>query len=110
MIAASSKVGEAIEQALDLMFVFILGITNKCEVDVRSCLAFLAGVSTECKHAGCPDESALYVQLLKIMRCRIGSQRRYFRSGTECEKRGDFLQAIMPTLKFHDILESNIMI
>ena len=40
------------------MFFLILGIQTKCEVDDRNCLAFLVGVSSECKYAGCPDESA----------------------------------------------------
>ena len=52
------KVGAAIEKALVPMFVLILGIENKCEVDDRSCLALLAEVSSECKYAGCPNESA----------------------------------------------------
>ena len=52
------KVGAAIEKALVPMFVLILGIKSKCEVDDRICLAFLAGVSRECKYVGCQDESA----------------------------------------------------
>ena len=52
------KVGAATEKALVPMFVLILGIKSKCEVDYQNCLAFLAGVSSECKYAGCPDESA----------------------------------------------------
>ena len=38
-----------------LTFVLILGTKNKLELDYRSCLA---GVSSECKYAGCLDESA----------------------------------------------------
>ena len=52
------RVGAATEKALVPMFVLTLGTKNKLELDDRSCLRRLAGVSSECKYAGCLHESA----------------------------------------------------
>ena len=52
------RVGAATEKALVPTFVLTLGIKSRLELDDRSCLGCLAGVSSECKYAGCFDESA----------------------------------------------------
>ena len=49
------RVGAATEKALVPKFVLTLGTKSWLELDDRSCLA---GVSSECKHAGCLDGSA----------------------------------------------------
>ena len=52
------RVGAATEN-LDLVptFVLILGTNSRLELDDRSCPGCLAGVSNECKYAGCLDVS-----------------------------------------------------
>ena len=52
------RVGAAIEQALVPTFVLTLGTKRRLELDDRSCLGSLAGVSSEYKYTGCFDESA----------------------------------------------------
>ena len=39
-------------------FVLTLGTKSKLELDDQSCLGCLAGVSSECKYAGCLDKNA----------------------------------------------------
>ena len=51
------RVGAATEKTLVPTIVLILG-TKRLEFDDRSCLGCRAGVSSECKYAGCLDESA----------------------------------------------------
>ena len=41
-----------------LAFLLTLGTESKTELDDRSCLGCLAGVSVECKYAGCLVERA----------------------------------------------------
>ena len=52
------RVGAANENARVLAFVLTLGIESKPEPYDRSCLGCLAGVSIECKYAGCLVERA----------------------------------------------------
>ena len=52
------RVSAATEKDLVPTFVLTLGTKSRLELDDRSCLGCLAGVSSECKHAGCLDESA----------------------------------------------------
>ena len=52
------RLGAATENALVPTFVLTLGTKSRLELDDRSCLACLAGVSSECQNAGCLDESA----------------------------------------------------
>ena len=51
------RVGAATEKALVLTFVLTLGMKGRLELYDRSCLGCLAGVSSECKYAGCLEES-----------------------------------------------------
>ena len=48
--------GAATEKALVPTFVLTLGTKSKLELDDRSSLGCLAGMSSECKYAGCLDE------------------------------------------------------
>ena len=50
-------VGAATEKALVPTFALTLGTKSRLELDDLSCLDCLAGVSSECKYAGCLDES-----------------------------------------------------
>ena len=50
------RVGASTEKALVPVFVLTPGTKSRLELDVRSCLGRLTGVSSEC--AGCLDESA----------------------------------------------------
>ena len=52
------RVGAATEKALVPTFILILATKSRLELDDRSCLGSLAGTSSECKYAGCLDESA----------------------------------------------------
>ena len=54
------RVNAEIEKALPVVprFVLTLGTKSRLELDDRSCLGCLAGVSSECIYAGCLDESA----------------------------------------------------
>ena len=52
------RVGAATEKALVPTFVSTLGTKSRLELNDRSCLGCLAGVNSECKYAGCLDESA----------------------------------------------------
>ena len=51
------RVGAATEQALVPAFALKLGTKSRLGLGDRSCLGCLAGVSSECKYAGCLDES-----------------------------------------------------
>ena len=51
-------VGAATEKVRVPAFVLTLGTESKPEPDDRSCLGCLAGVSIECKYAGCLVERA----------------------------------------------------
>ena len=64
------RVSAATEKALVSTFVLTLVTKSRLALDDRRCLGCLAGVSSECKYAGCLDESALQiiVQIFKIMR------------------------------------------
>ena len=52
------RVGAATEKARVPAFVLTLGTESKSEPDDRNCQGCLAGVSIECKYAGCLDERA----------------------------------------------------
>ena len=52
------SVGAATEKALVLTFFLTLGTKGRLQLDDRSCLGCLAGVSSQCKYAGYLDESA----------------------------------------------------
>ena len=52
------RVGAATEKALVSTFILTLGTKSRLELHDRSCLGCLAGVTGECKYAGCLDESA----------------------------------------------------
>ena len=54
------RVGAATEKALTLVhtFVLTLGTKSRLELDDQSRLGHLAGMRSECKYAGCLDESA----------------------------------------------------
>ena len=52
------RVGAATETALVPTFILTLATKSRLELDDRSCLGSLAGTSSECKYAGCLDESA----------------------------------------------------
>ena len=52
------RVGAATEKARVPAFVLTLGTESKPEPVDRSCLGCLAGVSIECKYAGCLVERA----------------------------------------------------
>ena len=52
------RVGAATAKALVPTFILTLGTKSRLKLDDRSCLGCLAGVSCECKYAGCLDESA----------------------------------------------------
>ena len=52
------RVGAATEKALVPTFVLTLITKRRLELDDRSCLGCLAGMTSECKCVGCLDESA----------------------------------------------------
>ena len=52
------KVGAETEKAPVPALVLTMGTESKSEPDDRSCLGCLAGVSIECKYAGCLVERA----------------------------------------------------
>ena len=52
------RVDATTEKALVPLYVITLGTKSRLELDDRSCVCCLAGVSSECKYAGCLDESA----------------------------------------------------
>ena len=60
------KVGEATEKVVVPTFVLKLGTKSILELDHRRCTGCLAGVSSECKYAGCLHETG---------RCRCIGQR-----------------------------------
>ena len=51
------RVGAASKHALLPTFVLTLGTKSRLELDYRSCTGCLAGVCSECKYAGCLDNS-----------------------------------------------------
>ena len=51
------RIGAATEKDLVPTFVLTLGMKSTLALDDRSCLSCLAEVSSECKFAGCLDES-----------------------------------------------------
>ena len=58
IVASIHRVDAATEKALVPTFVLTLGTKSRLELDDRSYLGCLAEVSSECKYAGCLDESA----------------------------------------------------
>ena len=52
------RIGAATEKALVSPFILTLGTKSRLELHDRSCMGCLAGMSSECKYAGCLDESA----------------------------------------------------
>ena len=56
------RVGPATKKYMDSIFVLILGVKRRSELDDRRCLGFPAGVSSECKYADYDDESSRYVK------------------------------------------------
>ena len=58
LIGVNSKCGAATDKATVPIFISTPGTKSTPGQDDRSCLGFLAGVSSECKYAGCLDESA----------------------------------------------------
>ena len=54
----SARVGAATEKVQVLAFVLTLGTASKFELDHRSYLCCLAGMSIESKYRGCLDEIA----------------------------------------------------